>query len=121
MKSVIKVGAIIAVTILALLLASFFLLVGVGEAMSEEYPEEVYKEITSPDGTTKLTITHYKRYFPYGVKGNIYLEKNGERKKVRGFFLDFIEDIDNKHEGTEITWSEEDNTFYYGGQKLTAG
>ena len=85
------------------------------EALARTYPEQIYKEIYSPDGAQKLTITHYKQYIPYGVRGYIYLEKNGRRERVSEFFLDFIEDVELKD---GVSWSDEAESFYFGGEKL---
>ena len=106
------------VLIVICFLAIISLIFIIEELMAREYNEQIYKEITSPDGAIKIIITHYKQYFPYGVKGNIYLEKGGERILVKEFFVDFIEDIDNRYEGTEIIWSEEEKSFNSGKTKL---
>ncbi|GEM_PF-6326845 len=112
-----KTLLILAGSLLTLIIIGFLGLMFLVDFMAAEYPEKIYKEMRSPDGTMKLTISHYKQYVPYGVKGNIYLEKNGEQKKVRGFFLDFIEDIDDE---IGVKWSEEEKAFYYGTEKLGA-
>jgi len=109
---------IISCIVIAIIILSFLGLMLLTEILAREYPEEVYKEIASPDNATKLIITHYKQYFPYGVKGNIYIENDEGKKKIRSFFVDFIEDIDNQYEGTKITWSGEEKIFYYGEEKL---
>lgn len=91
----------------------------VTESLAKEYPEEVYREMSSPDGATKLVIMHYKQYPMYGVKGNIYIEKNGGRRKAADFFVDFIEDLQDEKQ-TRVRWSEADKAFYFGNERLVA-
>ena len=114
-----KTMLLMAGSIAGIMLAGLLGLMFVAESLAREYPEKVYREMNSPDGAAKLIITHYKQYFPYGVKGYIYLEKNSERKKVAEFFVDFIQDLEEEKQ-TTVKWSEEEIAFYYGTEKLGA-